>query len=148
MLGLICIGFTANDFSYVLFGYVTDPYGFYAAGAVSALSTAQTLTAAVFPLFVTQMYEGPGSNVATGVLAAVATLFCFTPVVFLRYGRGLRERSKWAVKREEALRDENQHLGRECEGEDKRSCGSVGLDGGDSMFRDGSLRTDSEQELV
>lgn len=92
MLGLVCIGFSANDFSYVLVGYMTDSYGFYAASAVSALSTARTFTAAVFPLFMTQMYEGLGNNVATSVLAAVATLFCFTWVVFLRYGRGLRER--------------------------------------------------------
>jgi len=117
MLGLVCIGFSANDFSYVLFGYMTDSYGFYAASAVSALSTARTFTAAVFPLFMTQMYEGLGNNVATSVVAAVATLFCFTPVVFLRYGRGLRERSKWAVKGEEALRDENYHRGKGCEEE-------------------------------
>ncbi|KAK5946822.1 hypothetical protein PMZ80_000966 [Knufia obscura] len=110
MLGLICIGFSANDFSYVLFGYITDAYGFYAASAVSSLSTARTLTAAIFPLFMTQMYEGLGNNVATSVLAAVAILFCFTPIVFLRYGKRLREKSQWAVKGEDALVDENKHL--------------------------------------
>lgn len=56
------------------------------------------------------MYEGLGNNIATTVLAAVTTLFCFAPIVFLRYGRKLREKSQWAVKGEEAMRDENRHL--------------------------------------
>lgn len=110
MIGLICIGFSANDFSYVLFGYITDSYGFYAASAVSVLSTARTLAAAVFPLFVSQMYRGLGNNVATTIFAGVATAFCFTPLLFLRYGATLRQRSKWAVSGGDVLKDENKHM--------------------------------------
>jgi len=97
MLGLVLIGFALNDFAVVLFGYITDSYGDYAASAVSSLSLSRTTIASVFPLFTTQMYEGLGSNVATSIIAAVATLFAFTPFLFLGYGRKFRERSKYAV---------------------------------------------------
>lgn len=46
--------------------------------------------AARFPLFTHQMYTGLGSNVAMSIFAAIATSFCITPVVFIRYGRKLR----------------------------------------------------------
>lgn len=110
MIGLILIGFSLNDFSYVLFGYATDSYGEYAASAVSAISLTRTLTAAVFPLFTHQMYTGLGSNVATSILAAVASLFAFTPFLFLNYGPKLRHKSKFAANDEEALEQENSHM--------------------------------------
>jgi len=110
MIGLVLIGFSLNDFSYVLFGYATDSYGQYAASAVSAISSTRTLTAAVFPLFTHQMYTGLGSNVATSILAAVASLFAFTPFLFLKYGSRLRHRSKFAVDNDEALFQENSHM--------------------------------------
>lgn len=54
------------------------------------------------PLFTNQMYEGLGANKATTVLAAVATAFCAAPVLFLRYGQMLRERSKFSTYSREA----------------------------------------------
>lgn len=110
MIGLVLIGFSLNDFSYVLFGYVTDGYGQYAASAAGALALARTLTAAVFPLFTYQMYTGLGSNVATSILAAVASLFALTPFLFLKYGATLRKKSKMAVDDDEALEPENKHM--------------------------------------
>ena len=98
MIGLVLVGFAANDFAYVLFGYVTDLYGPYAASAVASLSLSRTLVAAAFPLFTTQMYEGMGSNVATSILAAVATVFAFTPFLFLVHAEKLAGMSKFAQK--------------------------------------------------
>lgn len=110
MIGLIFIGFALNDFSYVLFGYATDSYGEYAASAVSAISLARTLTAAVFPLFTYTMFSGLGTNVAASILAAVATAFAFTPILFLRYGETLRRKSKVARDNDECLIEENEHM--------------------------------------
>ena len=110
MIGLVCIGFALNDFSYVLFGYATDSYGEYAASAVSAISLSRTLTAAVFPLFIEDMYMGLGSNVATTIFAAVATAFAFTPILFLGFGGRLRRASGKARGDEDCLVEENGHL--------------------------------------
>lgn len=113
-LGLILVGFSLNDFSYVLFGYVTDAYGEYAASAVAAVSLSRTLTAAVFPLFAEQMFSGLGGNVAVSILAGVATGFGVVgPVVLIKYGGALRRRSKVACGDEDALVEENGHLGGE-----------------------------------
>lgn len=110
MIGLACISFSSTDFSYVLFGYVTDSYGEYAASAVSALSTTRTIAAAVFPLFAYQMFSGLGTNLAAGILAAVATAFAFTPFLFLVYGSRLRHNSKMALDGQDCLPEENEHL--------------------------------------
>lgn len=119
MLGLVLIGYATNDLSYILFGYLTDSYGPYAASACSALSLARTLMAAAFPLFTHTMYTGLGGNVATSVFAAVATVFCVTPVAFIRYGPWLRRMSPFA---QEDVGGEGEEKGEE--GEDDK--GGVG----------------------
>lgn len=96
MIGLVLVGYATNDFAYILSGYLTDSYGSYAASACAALILPRTLVAAIFPLFMHTMYTGLGGNVATSVFAALATIFCITPVVFIRYGRKLRARSRFA----------------------------------------------------
>lgn len=105
MIGLVLIGFSVNDFAYVLFDYVTDSYTIYAASAVSSLSLARTLTGAAFVLFTTQMYEGLGSNYAGTILVGVATLFSFTPILFLGCGARLREKCSKAVNSEDVVDD-------------------------------------------
>lgn len=97
MIGLVLIGFAGTDFAVVLFGYITDSYGSYAASAVATLSTTRTIAGAVIPLFITPMYEGMGANKATTVFAAIATVFAFTPFLFLTKGAMLRRKSRWAV---------------------------------------------------
>lgn len=114
MIGLVLIGMAATDFSYVLFGYVTDSYGRYAASAVSCLSTTRTIAAAVFPLFAYQMFTGLGANIAATILAAVATLFgVVAPFLFLGYGGVLRRKSDTASNDDECLIEENVHMQQE-----------------------------------
>ena len=96
MIGLVFVGYATNDLAYILFGYLTDSYGPYAASACAALSLSRTVMAAIFPLFTYMMYTGLGGNVATSIFAAIATILCFTPVGFIRYGRRLRGISRFA----------------------------------------------------
>jgi len=96
MIGLVFIGYATNDLAYVLFGYLTDSYGKYAASACAALSLSRTLMAAIFPLFTYTMYSKLGGNVSTSIFAAIATLFCVTPLLFVRYGRQIRKMSRFA----------------------------------------------------
>lgn len=118
MVGLVLVGYATNDLSYILFGYLTDSYGPYAASACSALSLARTLMAAVFPLFTYTIYTGLGGNVSTSIFPAVATVFCITPVVFLKYGQRLRKLSRLAqVDESEDERGEGSAV---REGEEKK----------------------------
>lgn len=95
-LALVMIGYAANEFDCVLAGYLADSYLSYAASGLAALAMLRSLASAAFPLFAKQMYDGLGANVASSILAAVATVFCVVPPLFLRYGRQIRARSDFA----------------------------------------------------
>jgi MFS family permease len=96
MVGLVCIGFAANEFAYTLNGYLSDSYTIYASSGLTTLAFLRALVSGIMPLFGYPMFSGLGGNIAGSILAAVATLFCVTPFIFLKYGRFLRERSPFA----------------------------------------------------
>lgn len=95
-VSLILIGYALNEFDAVLAGYLADSYLSYAASGFAALSLVRSSMSAAFPLFATHMYDGLGANVASSILAALATLFCVVPPLFTKYGRQIRARSKFA----------------------------------------------------
>ncbi|KAL4804174.1 major facilitator superfamily domain-containing protein [Aspergillus unguis] len=94
--GVALIGFAATEFSYTLSGYIADAYTVYAGSAMAALAVLRGLASAGMPLFAYPMYSGLGSNVASSIIAAVATVYCITPYIFLKYGQQLREKSSFA----------------------------------------------------
>jgi uncharacterized membrane protein YuzA (DUF378 family) len=96
MVGLVFIGFATNEFAYTLNGYLADSYTIYASSGLAALAFLRALVSGIMPLFAYPMFSGLGGNVAGSILAAVATLFCVTPFVFMKYGKILRERSEFA----------------------------------------------------
>lgn len=42
------------------------------------------------------MYSALGANIAGSILAAVATLWLVSPVIFMKYGKVLREKGNFA----------------------------------------------------
>lgn len=95
-LALVFIGFALNEFDTVLAGYLADSYLSYAASGFAALTLLRSTMSATFPLFASQMFANLGANVAVSVLAAIATVFCIVPRLFMRYGERIRARSKFA----------------------------------------------------
>ena len=93
---LCLVGFGLNEFSSVLSSYVTDVYLNHAASANAALSFLRVTFGAFFPLFAPKMFENLGANKAVSVLAIFSTFICLVPPVFYRYGRQLREKSKFS----------------------------------------------------
>ncbi|XMA10266.1 hypothetical protein WAI453_003057 [Rhynchosporium graminicola] len=96
IIGLIPIGFATNEFTCTLSGYLADTYTIYASSAFAAMSFLRAILGGIFPLIGEPMYVNLGSNWATVVLACIATMFCATPILFLKYGRSIRQRSKFA----------------------------------------------------
>jgi len=109
-VSLILLGYATNEFDTVLSRYLTDSYTSYAASTFSSLTLLRAIFSAVFPLFTTPLYTNLNNNVATSVLAAIATVFCIAPVVFIIYGRRLRGASRFA--RESMPREEIEALER------------------------------------
>jgi MFS family permease len=97
IVGLISIGFATNEFACTLSGYLADTYTIYASSAFAAMSFLRAILGGVFPLVARPMYVSLGSNTASMILAALGTVFCITPIIFLRYGKTIRKRSKFAI---------------------------------------------------
>uniref|UniRef100_A0A0K3CDZ5 BY PROTMAP: gi/472587111/gb/EMS24610.1/ MFS polyamine transporter [Rhodosporidium toruloides NP11] gi/647394703/emb/CDR35936.1/ RHTO0S01e10528g1_1 [Rhodosporidium toruloides] n=1 Tax=Rhodotorula toruloides TaxID=5286 RepID=A0A0K3CDZ5_RHOTO len=89
------------------YSYLAEAYTLYAASALSAMSFARNVIAAVFPLFTPAMYDRLGVQGATGLTAGLDTLLSVTPFVLFAFGGRLRLRSPFAMelaRREEADR--------------------------------------------
>ncbi|KAK2594942.1 hypothetical protein QQS21_007345 [Conoideocrella luteorostrata] len=95
MLALVPVGFAINEFDCVLVGYLTDSYTTYASSAFASLSFLRSVLSAVFPLFAHSLYR-LDANVATSILAGIATIFCISPFVMIRYGEKIRGSSRFA----------------------------------------------------
>lgn len=93
---LIIIGCAVNEFDSVLASYLADSYLGYAASGFAAVQLLRSSMSAAFPLFATYMYNALGANVASSILAALATVFCILPPLFSRYGRRIQGMSKFA----------------------------------------------------
>ncbi|KAJ5155876.1 hypothetical protein N7492_008679 [Penicillium capsulatum] len=93
---LVLVGYALTELDTVLYGYISDSYLSYSASATAAVAFLRGLLSGVFPLFTKQMFHGLGANIAVSVLAAVATVFCIVPPLFLRYGEEIRKRSQFA----------------------------------------------------
>lgn len=94
--GMIPVGFAINEFACTLSGYLADTYTIYTSSALAALAFLRAVLAGLFPLAGEPMYRSLGANWASVVLAGVATVFCVSPVLFLRFGKGIRRRSAFA----------------------------------------------------
>lgn len=101
-LPLILVGFATNEFDCTLGGYLTDSYTVFSASTYASLAFLRAIVSGVLPLFTNQMYVTLGANKATTILAVLATLFCVAPVLFLKYGERLREKSAFARYSREA----------------------------------------------
>lgn len=99
---LILVGFATNEFDCTLAGYLADSYTIYSASAFASLACLRALVSGILPLFAKQIYITLDANKATTVLASIATLFCVVPVLFLKYGERLREKSAFAKYSQEA----------------------------------------------
>ncbi|OJJ68102.1 hypothetical protein ASPBRDRAFT_159792 [Aspergillus brasiliensis CBS 101740] len=76
--------------------YLIDTYGPYAASAVSATTMLRSLLAAGLPLAAKPMFHNLGVGPAASLLGGIACLALPIPFVFMKYGRTLREKSRFA----------------------------------------------------
>jgi len=97
MSALVIVGFAASEFDYVLSGYLTDTYGSWAASANAPLAIMRALLSGALPLFGTAMFKNVRNNGAASILAGIATAYCIVAFGFWKFGRRIREHSKFAL---------------------------------------------------
>lgn len=76
--------------------YLTDTYLLYAASAIAGNTVCRSALGAVAPLFTAQMFDVLGVGGAGSLIGGVACLLAPIPFLFYRYGRRIRNRSKFA----------------------------------------------------
>lgn len=97
MSALVVVGFAASEFDYVLSGYLTDTYGSWAGSANAPQNVLRGLLSGVLPLFATATFKNIGSNGAASILAGLATVYCLVAFCFWKFGKRIREHSKFAI---------------------------------------------------
>lgn len=80
--------------------YLIDSYTIFAASVLAANAVLRSAFGGIFPLFTTYMYDGLGIHWASSI-PAFLTLACMPfPFIFYKYGKGIRERCKYAAESE------------------------------------------------
>jgi MFS family permease len=96
VLASVFIGAGFNVIFQQCINFLVDTYALYAASAVSANTFLRSILAAGFPLVAGPMFRGMGVGPAMSVLGGVATAAIPVPFLFMKYGRALRRKSKFA----------------------------------------------------
>jgi hypothetical protein len=76
--------------------YITDSYLMYAASALAANTVARSAAGAAAPLFTGYMFSALGVGGGGSLIGGVAVLLAPIPFLFYKYGRPIRERSRFA----------------------------------------------------
>lgn len=92
-VALAFVGFGMFLCTTALTTYIVDAYAKYAASAVAGVAFLENVMAAFLPLATQSLYRTLGFHWASSLLGFVALGLSCIPVVLIRYGRGLRERS-------------------------------------------------------
>ncbi|GAA6033954.1 hypothetical protein JCM8097_000426 [Rhodosporidiobolus ruineniae] len=92
------------------YNYLSDTYERYSSSAQAAQSLLRGFMGACFPFFGNKMYENLGYPYASTLVGGIGLIFVGVPLLMLRYGPALRQRSKVAMELShlegEVLRDE------------------------------------------
>ena len=82
--------------------YLIDSYLIYAASAIAANTLARSACAAASPLFTQSMFDALGVGGGGSLIGAFAVLLAPIPFIFYRYGKAIRQRSKYALTSEDS----------------------------------------------
>lgn len=79
------------------FSYLVDAFGIHAASALAANITLRCLTGAFLPLVAPPLYRNLGYGWGNSLLGFVALAFMPVPLLLMRFGERIRNRSKLLV---------------------------------------------------
>ncbi|KAK2605022.1 hypothetical protein N8I77_007902 [Diaporthe amygdali] len=126
--------------------YLVDTYLMYAASAIAANTVLRSAAGAAAPLFTKQMFSALGIGGGGSLVGGVGALLAVIPFAFYKYGRKIRERSRFApteVKKETDDQTDQAEKGAADVGDE-----AAGATSSDSQSVEGESqhRGDSERE--
>lgn len=95
-------GFIGAGFNVIFqqcLNFLADAYGPFAASAVSANTVLRSVLACAMPIAAQPMFEGLGVALASSLLGGISCLALPLPLLFMKYGPALRQKSKFAPMR-------------------------------------------------
>lgn len=93
----IFIGFGLLSIFLCAINYIVDAYLMYAASALAGNTLLRSTFGAVFPLFASAMFHNLGTNWAGTLIGCIAVLLLPVPILFYKFGKSIRSKSKYAV---------------------------------------------------
>lgn len=96
----------------------------YAASAIAANTVARSAAGAAAPLFTNYMFEALGIGGGGSLIGGIAVLLAPTPFLFYKYGRPIRERSKFAPTPPPQKPGDEEHRKDETRGMERTTSGS------------------------
>jgi MFS family permease len=97
-IGLALVGFGVTVVMQAIMMYVTDAYAKYAGSASAAVCFGENIFAAFLPPSAQSLYTNLGFQWASSVLAFIALLLSFAPIVLVWKGKEIRKRSPFMRK--------------------------------------------------
>ncbi|TGO55610.1 hypothetical protein BCON_0089g00050 [Botryotinia convoluta] len=97
-IGLIFMGFGFFTIFQSALNYLIDTFSSCAASAVAAQTFVRAIFAALFPLFVTSMFQNLGIEWGSSVLGFAATVLIPIPFLFYVCGKRIRMKGKFTTK--------------------------------------------------
>ncbi|KAA8909371.1 hypothetical protein TRICI_004537 [Trichomonascus ciferrii] len=90
------IGFGLLSIFLCAINYIVDAYLVYAASALAGNTLLRSTFGAVFPLFASAMFHNLGTNWAGTLIGCIAVLLLPVPILFYKFGKSIRSKSKYA----------------------------------------------------
>ncbi|KAM4058814.1 major facilitator superfamily protein [Hirsutella rhossiliensis] len=92
--------------------YIVDTYLLFAASAIAANTIVRSACGAAAPLFTVQMFKALGVGGGGSLIGGVAALLAIIPFLFKKYGKQIRERSKFAPTKPQAANQQSESINR------------------------------------
>lgn len=116
--------------------YLTDTYLMYTASAMAANTIVRSACGASAPLFTQYMFNALGVGGGGSLIGGVACLLAPIPFVFYKYGRRIRERSRFAPTPPPGTNDEEKQDGNVPVDTDRHSSTTVSVSSSGSSLED------------
>ncbi|CAK7223494.1 MFS siderochrome iron transporter 1 [Sporothrix bragantina] len=130
-----------------LLNYLIDSYVIFAASVLAASTVIRSLFGAAFPLFTTYMYANLGVHWASSIPAFLALGCVPFPFLFLKYGKTIRMRCKYAAEAAEVLqRMRASQLQAQRQVQEAQQQGSNNNNNNDDMDEDDYMAEADERE--
>jgi Major Facilitator Superfamily len=97
-IGLAVVGFGSVIVMQAIMMYITDAYAKYAGSASAAVCFGENIFAAFLPLASLPMYSNLGFQWASSLLAFIALILSFAPIIIVIMGKDIRRRSPFMTE--------------------------------------------------